>query len=294
MGVIDTAYISNFNSAIRSLTQQNKSKLRPAVDFEMLKAEQGFIERLGLSVLEDVPSRHGDTPVSDPDHTRRRITASRKVGGHYVDTADQARILILPAGRYARAQAMAANREIDRAIITAFAADVYGGKDGGTTVTFANDGRKQIAAGGADLTIAKLVEAKEHFIDVHADGEMHIVVSSKQASALMNLTAFQTFDNRNSKALESGDIGSGFMGFNWHVMGSNTTKGAALPVDGSSVRSCYAWIKDAMVLGMTQDVTTMVDRIPSKQGSILIQTHIDVGCTRIEGEQVVEILCDES
>lgn len=299
MPLIDTAFVKEFDSSVRHLVQQGRSKLRGAVLNDSITGEEAFFEQLGPSTMEAVTDRHGDTVISDPDHQRRRVIPNPFDHAVLRDNVDKARILIDATGNYAMSLAMGAARKIDQIIIDQFDATATGGKDGSTNFSplAGNEVPVNLSGASEGMTIDKLIRAQtvllDHGLDTDMD-EMHIAITSKQLDDLLQTSQITSVDFNSVKALVSGDIDT-FMGFKFHIFGRTTDRVANLPLNvGTDVRSTFAWAKTGMMLAVASDVITRVDERPDKRHSIQVRTTLDMGATRLEEEKVAHILCDES
>lgn len=103
-------------------------------------------------------------------------------------------MLIDPTSTYARAAAAAISRQIDSTIIAAATGTSKTGKSGSTSTTML--AANQIANGSADMTVAKLLSAKELMDNADIDPSIprHIVVAPAQISALLNTTEVKSSD----------------------------------------------------------------------------------------------------
>ena len=103
-------------------------------------------------------------------------------------------MLIDPTSTYARAAAAAMGRAMDDSIIAAATGTSLTGKAGGTSTTML--AANQIANGSADLTLAKLIEAKKILDLGSVDPSIprHIAVGPDQIEALLNSTTVTSSD----------------------------------------------------------------------------------------------------
>ena len=294
MSIITTAHVKQYNAALVHLAQQKFSRLRNTVINDTLVGEEGYYEQLGPTELQAVTSRHGDTPITDPDHQRRRVVSNPFANARLVDSFDKARVLIEPAGNYAMSQAMGVARKIDQTIIDQFDATAFTGKTGSTSTT--PDSANEIADGNVGLTIDKLTSAMKLLLDGGVDPnveELHIAISAQQLKNLLDSTTVTSADFNTVKLLMQGTINS-FMGFEFHIFGGTTTKNATLAIDSSDIRSCFAYAKTGMLLATAEEAVTTIDRRPDKLNSVQVLTKLDIGATRLEEAKVIHILCDET
>jgi len=234
---ITTAFVQQFSSNVQLLSQQRGSLLRNAVSEEAVTGEKAFFDQVGSVAAIKRTSRHGDTPLIETPHSRRMVTMDTYEWADLIDDADKVRMLIDPTSTYAQAAAAAMGRAMDDAIIEAALGVAKTGKSGSTSTSF--DSNNQIAAGGTDMSLAKLIEAKTILDsnDVDPSIPRYIAVSPAQIEALLNSTTVTSSDYNTVKALVQGEINT-FLGFNFIV--SNRL---ALSTND---RQCFAWSMDRM------------------------------------------------
>jgi hypothetical protein len=180
----------------------------------------------------------------------------------------------------------AAKRKKDEIIIGALGGTAYEGKDGTTAVTLPS--AQKITSGSAALTLTKLLSAKEIMDGADVDEEIarYFVLSSKQVTNLLNTTEIKNADYNTVKALAEGKIDT-FLGFKF----IRTEK---LLTNASSERLCYAYTQTAMGLAINKDMKSEVGKNPDKSFATVGYIELDMGATRIEDKEVVQIACTES
>lgn len=282
---ITTAFSQQFSSNVQLLSQQMGSILRGAVSEEAVTGEKAFFDQVGSAAAVKRTSRHGDTPLVETPHSRRMVTMDSYEWADLIDDADKVRMLIDPTSTYARAAAAAMGRAMDDAIIAAATGTAKTGKSGGTSTSML--AAHQIAAGSADLTLAKLIEAKKILDLASVDPSIprHIAVGPDQIEALLNSTTVTSSDFNTVKALVQGEINT-FMGFQFHVS-------TRLAKSGNN-RTCFAWAEDGIKLAVGKDVMSRIDERSDKSYSTQVYYCATFGATRMEEEKVVSIVCDES
>lgn len=72
---ITVAQVQQYNANVRMLFQQQGSKLRKWVREETLSGKFRFFERLAATAAVLRTTRHGDTPLVEQTHSRRRVDA---------------------------------------------------------------------------------------------------------------------------------------------------------------------------------------------------------------------------
>lgn len=282
---ITTAFSQQFSANVQLLSQQMGSVLRGGVDEESVTGEKAFFDQVGAAAAVKRTSRHTDTPLVETPHSRRQVTMESYEWGDLIDDADKVRMLIDPTSTYARAAAAAIGRSMDDAIITAATGTALTGKAGGTSTSML--AANQIANGSADMTIAKLIQAKKILDDGSVDPSIprHIAVGPDQIEALLNTTSVTSSDFNTVKALVQGEIDT-FLGFQFHMSTRLAKSG--------NIRTCFAWAQDGLKLAVGKDVTARIDERADKSYSTQVYYAATFGATRMEEAKVVQIDCDES
>ncbi len=67
-----------------------------------------------------------------------------------------------------------------------------------------------------------------------------------------------------------------------------------LSVTAADVRSCFAFVRSGLELGVGQDVMARIEERPDKSFSTYVYYCMTIGATRLEEEKVVEVLVDET
>ena len=282
---ITTAFSQQFSTNVQLLSQQRGSILRGGVSEESVTGEKAFFDQVGAAAAVKRTSRHGDTPVVETPHSRRMVTMDSYEWADLIDDADKVRMLIDPTSTYAQAAAAAIGRAMDDAIITAATGTAKTGKSGSTSTSMLS--ANQIANGSADLTVAKLIQAKKILDNGSVDPSIprHIAVGPDQIEALLNTTSVTSSDFNTVKALVQGEINT-FMGFQFHMSTRLAKSG--------NIRTCFAWAEDGIKLAVGKDVMSRIDERSDKSYSTQVYYCATFGATRMEEAKVVQIDCDES
>jgi len=282
---ITTAFSQQFSANVQLLSQQRGSILRGGVSEEAVTGEKAFFDQVGAAAAVKRTSRHGDTPVVETPHSRRMVTMDSYEWADLIDDVDKVKMLIDPTSTYAQAAAAAMGRAMDDAIITAATGTSKTGKSGGTSTSML--AANQIANGSADLTVAKLIQAKKILDNGSVDPSIprHIAVGPDQIEALLNTTSVTSSDFNTVKALVQGEVNT-FMGFQFHM---STRLGKS-----GNIRTCFAWAEDGIKLAVGKDVQSRIDERADKSYSTQVYYCATFGATRMEEAKVVQIDCDES
>jgi hypothetical protein len=282
---ITTAFVQQFGSNVELLSQQMGSRLRSAISEESVTGEKAFFDQIGSTAAQKRTSRHGDTPLMETPHSRRMVTMDEYEWADLIDAADKVRLLADPTSAYARSAANAMGRAMDDVIITAATGSASTGKSGSTSTAL--PAANIVAHGSADMTVAKLLSAKEILdnADVDPSIKRYIVVAPAQITALLGITSVTSSDFNTVKALAQGEVNS-FLGFEFIT----STRLAV----ASSIRTCFAWAEDGIKMGVGKDIVSKIDERPDKSYSTQVYYCAQFGATRMEEDKVVSILCDES
>ena len=282
---ITTAFVEQYKSNVFHLAQQKGSRLREAVRSETVTGKAHFFERIGSTAAQKRTSRHSDTPRMDTPHSRRKVTMDDYDWADLIDNEDKVRMLISPQSEYALAGAYAMGRAMDDAIIAAATGNAYGGVAGGTTVAL--PAGQKIVHGSANLTIAKLLEAKKILdaAEVDPDEARFIICSADQIQDFLNIAEVKSSDYNTIKALAQGQIDT-YLGFKF-------LRSERLGQDATPSRQVLAFTKSAIGLAVGADIQTKISERADKNYATQVFLSMTIGATRIEDEKMVEIACNE-
>lgn len=283
---IDTAFVKQFGSTIEHLAQQKGSRLREGVRVETVVGEEAYFDQLGSTTAVQKTTRNADTPLIKSDHQRRRVTMYDYEWADLLDKEDRLKMLIDPTSAYSQSAAWALGRSIDSAINTAFGGTAYSGKAGGTSESF-DSTNMAVAAASANLTIAKLISAKQKLDAQNIDPmePRFIAVTASQIGALLGTTQVTSSDYNTVKALVSGEVNT-FLGFKFLQ--------TQLLTLSSTTRTCYAWAKSGMLLALGSEIKAEVTRRADKSYATQVYLSMSIGATRMQEEKVCSIACIES
>ena len=291
---VPTAFVQQYKANLTHLLQQKGSVLRDTVTVESQNAEFAFYDRIGSTEANEVNTRHGDTPLNNTPHDRRRIGLRDFDWADLIDRPDRIRLLVDPTGPYTVNAMWALGRKMDDVIIQRATGSAWTGKTGSVEVTFPTS-TQQIAvnyveSGGAansNLTVGKLRRCLEIFQanEVGDDMEKIVVVTSNQLHAMLIQTPIISSDYNTVRALAEGRVDT-FMGFRFR-------RCERLAKSGNN-RSVLVYTKDAITMAMGEDITVDVGPRRDKRNATQIYVCATLDATRMEEKKVVEILCDES
>jgi hypothetical protein len=285
--------VQQYGNNFRILYQQKQARLRPWCQIEAgIVGQSKSTERMGKAEAYDITSRHADTKFVEVPHSRRWLDLGDKGWAELIDKLDKVRLLADPTNGYAALAMAALNRQQDDAIYTAARGNARS-NSGLVSLPSA----QKLAVGGASLTLAKLLAAKEildgNEVDddasLAADGQgatpsRVIVVNAKMLTNLYGTTEIKSIDYNSVKALAQGTIDT-FLGFKF-VRTERVVKDAT-----ATTGYAMAWAKSCVALGIGQEINTSVDRRPDKNNAYQVFADMSIGATRLEDEGVVEIAC---
>ena len=283
---ITEAFVEQYSANFLTLAQQKESRLEMCVNVESgIVGASKAIERIGSAEAYQLASRRTDTTYVDTPHSRRWLDLYDYAWSDTVDEMDKIKMLIDPTSPYLQAGVMALNRKKDDVIIAAMGAAAR--TNSGTTAFLAGN---QIANGSTAMTVAKLITAKQLLdqAEVGDDEPRYIVTTSEQISDLLNISSGiipSSGDYNTIKALVAGEIDT-YLGFKF-------IRSERLP-KASTIRSCYAFTKGAITLGIGKDIVTSIDVLPTKNMTTQVYARMSLGAVRMEEARIVQIDCVET
>jgi hypothetical protein len=300
---VTTAFVQQFTSNVRFLAQQQESRLAGAVVTDNVDGEAAYMEQIAPTNARKKTTRHGDSPIMNQQHLRRRITSGDYEWGDLIEDADKARLLIDPASTYAKNASMAMARAKDDEIISCLWGTAYTGHAGTTVVNWPNgDGQAAPAqpggtvvavnswaygngSGNAGLTVSKLIEAKVALgkAEGDEDEERFIAVSETQVGNMLSTTEATSGDYAEVKALVEGKI-TKFLGFNFIHTERNQ-------IDANGYTRVPAWRKSGIGLGTTKPLWTRIAERSDKSFAVYVYAAQSIGATRLEEAKLAEIKC---
>lgn len=285
---IPSHFAEQYTTNFELLLQEKMPILLPAVRQESYSGAKSaqVIKQFGQVEMQEKTTRNADTVFSEIEHKQRWIFPTDFTLTLPVDKEDELKMLNSPRSAYVEASRAAYARKVNAVIRDAALGSAKTGTNGGTTTPF-DSSNQQIAAGSAGLTISKLRSAAQKFAENEVmDEPLHIVISPKQRTDLLETTEVTSSDYNTVKALVQGEIDT-FLGFQFHVYNN-------LTVDGSSNRRCFAFAESGIVFGQWNGFSTRIDERADKEYLWQVFNSATIGATRTQEEKVVEILCAES
>lgn len=293
---IDIAFVRQFEDNLRHLSQQQGSRLRETVMQEMVTGKSHDFERLGKTAALPDTTRHGDTPIIDVPHSRRRVNLVDRDWGALIDDKDRVRLLIEPTSAYAENAVWSLGRDMDDIIIAAAMGNSTSIDASGTTSNIALPTTQIVdedfGAADSNLTIEKLIEARRILMrnNVNMNEDLFFVANASALASLLNEAEIQSIDTNTVRALVAGQIDS-FMGFKF--IHTEQLLGTADGTDTDPVQ-CFAFARSGMALALGRDISARISERDDKKYSTQVYASMTVGAVRVEEEKVVQVQCVQS
>ena len=291
---ISTAFISEFSDKIKLLSQQKDSKLKNAVTVEDVHGEQAWIDALGKTFAQQSNGRDSETNYVDVSHSRRRITMNDYHWTALLGKRDSKKLAndTKMQNKYVLLATRAMLRVYDKEIIDAALGTASTGKNGAGSATLPSS--NQIASGSTGLTLAKVLQTKEILDGNDVDPEdRYFVTSSQQMTNMLNLEKVTSANYTNLKALVEGNIDT-YLGFKFIKIDGERALGTPLLPKSGNDRTCFAFQKEALILGINQDIDVRITEMPDRQYATQVFCDLSAGAVRGEEAGVVSIACTET
>jgi hypothetical protein len=292
---ITTAFVNQYKSNVWLLTQQMQSKLEPFVRKEVQQAQYDFYEFIGPVSAAPWGPRHGDTPLMETPHMRRKVGIFPYIWADLIDKPDRLRMLIDPTGPYAQNAVMAFNRRKDDVIIQSILGSAWTGHEGNVEVPF--PASQTIApAVPQKITIDLLRQIKEMFWNNDLDEGQPLImaVAPNSIRTLLEDDHVTSSDYNVVKALVNGDVNQ-FLGITF-VRLTRLPVRYVTPGDPSDgfIRTNLCWIPDGVLMSVGEDINVKVTERPDKKYSTQVFVSMDIGGTRMEEIKVIKFETFES
>ena len=290
-------YQTQFADNWEFLVQQMDSRFRDKVRVESVNGKERQFSQIGeVGPMRLITTRNGETVPADSPLAQRWVRPAGYDFVTWIDEWDEISLGELPAPQSAhvRAHAMAANRNVDDIIIEAVSGTSYIGSTGTTAVNLTSANQVAVdyvesgSTANSGMTIAKLRRAKYLFdlAEVPMEGR-YLAHGAKQLQDLLATTEVTSADFNTVRALVRGELNT--------FLGSEFVSSQRLTLTtATDVRTCFAWQKDGVLLGVGQGRKARIDILPTQNHTIQIRTTEVAGATRMEEERVVELFCVES
>jgi hypothetical protein len=322
MGEINNAYVVGFDRNVRRTVEVLGGKMRSKVQLASgdLYRKEGVYQRVsGGGLPSKRTNRFGDSPVSEQDYSRRRVTRQDFEDGQFMDWSDIVRISTDLQAQKLVTMMNKFKRQEDIIIQQALLGTAKGGDNGETDVPFVAgnilDVQLGASSGNAGFTYEKLTQVLTDFGNDNVDIETNrpcIVISYNQWNDMMKQDEFINSDFTGARPIDGvpamirNYMGCDFLvtnivpfmntaGTGFRIADSDlTAAGAWADTDSTDIRACFAFVQDAALLEINPDVVTKMSERADKGFNWYAYIKAGLGAVRMEDEKVRVIPCDQS
>lgn len=297
-------YQVKYTKGWEHLAQQATNRFKPFVSvMEGCTGKLVTFDQIGTTSFAPITQRMGATQLDEIDTAKRSMRQtyySKAIGFDEFDDqllADNS----LPTSETMQALKYAAERTTEAVIISGADGVNYTGEDSLTATTLPSSQQVAVdytpAGGGSNsgLTIDKIIRTAGIFRTNEVWGQdadgvdtgACLAVSNAQLENLLRLEKVTSGDYVGDLTrLLNGEVDQ-FLGF-------KIIRSEQLPVDGSSVRSCLAWVKSGVKLGVWQNPSMRLSIRDDRSEALQIRAKLGIGATRTQEEKVVRVYADET
>lgn len=243
---LSSVAVQEFDSMVKH-AYQGMGLIRPAVTVRNnVVGDQYKFRRMGKGMANQKSTADLVTPM-DVEHQFKTATLSNWNAPEYTDIFDQQEVNFDEKSELATVIAGALGRRNDQLIIDAM--------DASTPLTTA------VAAGGANLTMAKIIAAKTQLIRQGVGSrDLFGVIEGEGLGALLNDEKATSSDYQNVKALINGEINT-LNGFNIIILEDRDEGGLT---EAANVVDSWFFARDAVGLAIGLDMRTDIDWIAER------------------------------
>lgn len=285
MGAISEFHVVKYDDDVKNAYQQFGSRLRSYVELKSGFQGKSFsVNRLGIVEAATKDARHEQHQHQNPDHSVRWGKLVYYYNSLMMDPDDDDRVLADPKNKYVMAAANALGRKTDTVILAAAVGTAETNEDHSGTATL--PAAQKIAVGAGPMSIDKLTQAKRILDENEVPDEGRVMAIAAQAlEDLLGTTQVGSYDYNSVKSLVNGQLDT-FMGFKFVR--------TQLCPKTSTTRSCVAFVKDAVVLGVTREMNNRIALRHDMHDAWETYAATDIGAVRRFDEGVVMIDYTES
>jgi hypothetical protein len=309
-------FVDEFHDDLYHVCQQKESRFAGTVrtEYGLIAAEDKAFDMMDEFSLQEKTGRSPETPTLDPSTQRRWVTTTPYHQSVRYDKDDELSIKLALTGDFVTAFVRGVNRKKDDIILAAFEAATTSGRRAGSTITWASqDGNVKYTAKDTGRTIAhdcssgncsasdtgmtteKIELALEYFSNNEVDDDIPIwcAISPRQATNLFGQEEYVNIDYNEVRPLARGRLLGNWMGVNW-ISTPKIVLGSSNDVDtDANVFECWCWAQDGMILGVADELTIEIDRLPTFSYCQQVYVHMNMGCMRFDEDKVIKIECQQ-
>lgn len=273
---ISNAFVQLFDAEVKQAYQSSRALAGLTRERTNVEGNQVKFPKIGKGTA---TVRVPQTDVTPLNVTYSQVTATMSdyIAAEYSDIFSQQKVNFDERRELVQVVGNAIGRRMDQLVIDALNASA-------TTLTVATT----IGGAGTNMNIEKLIEAKK-LLDannVPSEGRC-MIIHANNLAGMLGETEITSSDFATVKALVSGEVDT-FMGFKFITLGDRDEGGLPLP----STRTCFAFHKDAMGMGIGMNQKSEINYVPEKT-SFLVSSMFSAGAVAIDDEGIVKISCTE-
>lgn len=293
---IPSLYTAQYSTNLEMLLQQKVSKLRGRVrEGTHVGKMASPVNYMGAVRLQTPAGRFAPLNRVDASFSRRWVFPRDGEIPQLIDTFDELKTIVDPKSQYVANAAAAVGRAWDDEIIRAATAVAVTGEDAASLSNESfNTTNFQVAStfgasAATGLTVAKIIEARRILRHYHVDLEtdpVTLVVGSQQESDLLNQVQVVSTEFNDRPVLVDGKV--------TRMLGFDIVYSERLAWS-SNVRTCLAFAKSGMYLGVWSDMMNTIDqRRDLSSHPYQVYTKTSFGATRLEPGKLISILCSDT
>jgi len=273
---ISNAFVQLFDAEVKQAYQSSRALAGLTRERTNVEGNQVKFPKIGKGTA---TVRVPQTDVTPLNVTYSQVTATMSdyIAAEYSDIFSQQKVNFDERRELVQVVGNAIGRRMDQLVLDALNASA-------TTLTVATT----IGGAGTNMNIEKLIEAKK-LLDannVPSEGRC-MIIHANNLAGMLGETEITSADFATVKALVSGEVDT-FMGFKFVTLGDRDEGGLPKP----STRTCFAFHKDAMGMGIGMNQKSEINYVPEKT-SFLVSSMFSAGAVAIDDEGIVKISCTE-
>ncbi len=301
--ILPTAFPRLYDRQWRQALQQKSSRSRPYVNVVPMNGKSKRFHKITKSTPVAITTRFGTTNPDELLYDYRTLFVSFWKDAKRVDKREAMMLGEIggPQESIIMAQRMAANRNFDQTLVNGLLGDAYEGENGTSNVALPStyDIPANYIKGGtgsnSGLTFAKVLRIKElmglnNISGQSVEGSANIILLCTHAQ-LTDLLTEEKFTSDRYQSIKplAGD------GEIYSLLGITIVPldASLLPVDSGGIRTCVAYSKEHVIVGMAEDIITKVDQLVDGNYDWQLYAEWGWGATRIYDEGVIRVYCDE-
>lgn len=280
---VSTAFVTLFDAEVRQAYQAARS----LAGLTREKSIEGSIAKFNVigKGVATVRTPQADITPLNVTYTQVSATMVDYIASEYSDLFQQSHINFSERNELVQVVGNAIGRRMDQVAIDALVAE---GSPGTVANTIGEDGT---AGSASDMNTGKVRAAKKVLDAANVPpADRVLLIHANNLASLLAQTSATSSDFNSVKALVSGELDT-WLGMRVVTVGDRDEGG--LPKDGSNDRSCFAFHKESVGMGISMNQRSEVNYIPEKT-SWLVSSMFGAGAISIQGSGIVKITCREA